>query len=110
MAASDLKTILTAIQVQATANEIRVTQHAQQEMVEEKISLDNVFQVIAGAQILENYPNHQRGACCLLYAIDQEGRDIHIVCTTGQNRLIIVTVYLALPPKWLSPTLRNKSS
>jgi hypothetical protein len=108
--AKDLEAILAKIRAQVAAQEIRFSQHAQQEMTEEGILLDQVLQVIAGARIIENYPDHRRGSCCLLYGVDQAGRNIHIVCTTGQSRLIIVTVYLALPPKWLTPTQRSRSS
>jgi hypothetical protein len=45
----------------------------------------------------------------LVYGIDQSGRDIHVVCTTAQSRLIIITVYLPVPPKWVSPTQRGKT-
>jgi len=58
--------ILARIQAQAKKQAIRVTQHAQVEMDEEDIALDEVLEAIATAQILEDYPDHRRGACCLL--------------------------------------------
>ena len=103
----DPQTILTGIRGHAAARDIRITQHAQQEMAAESIMLDDVLQALSNGQILEDYPNHRRGACCLVHGVDQKIRDIHIVCTTAQPRLIIITVYLPMPPKWISPTQRR---
>lgn len=99
--------ILEAIHAQAAAANIRITQHAQQEMVEENIALDEALQAIASGQILENYPLHRRGPCCLLHGVTDSGRNLHVVCTTALPLLIIITVYEPLPPKWVTPTQRR---
>ena len=74
---NDLKTALMRIRGQANSENIRITQHAQQEMVEENISLDEVLEATASGDILENYPEHRRGACCLLHGFTQSGRPPH---------------------------------
>jgi len=102
-----LSSILLRIRSQALANNIRVTQHAQQEMVEEEITLDQVLQAVASGQIVEDYPEHLRGACCLIGGVSDGGRPLHVVCTSAQPTLIIITVYEPLPPKWISPTQRR---
>jgi hypothetical protein len=107
---SDANDILARLRAQAASQDVRLTQHAQQEMVAEAISLEDVLHAAAGGRILENYPEHRRGACCLLHGIDAAGRDIHIVCTTAQPMFIIITVYLPKPPKWISPTQRRKAT
>jgi len=104
---ANLKTTLEQIRAQADIENIRITQHAQQEMVEEDITLDEVLEAIATGQILENYPEHRRGACCLLNGVTKKNRPLHIVCTTVQPVLIIITVYEAKPPKWITPTQRR---
>ena len=99
--------ILTQIRTLAAQGSLRLTQHAQQEMVEEAIRLDDLLHAISTGRILEDYPDHRRGACCLLHGIDADNRDIHVVCTTTQPMLIIVTAYLPKPPKWITPTQRR---
>jgi Domain of unknown function (DUF4258) len=99
--------LLARIQAQAAAEAFRVTQHAQVEMDAEEITLDQVLGAIAIGQILENYSEHKRGPCCLLYGRTHQGRHLHIVCTTAQPLLIIITVYEPLPPRWVSPTQRR---
>lgn len=99
---------LTRIQKQATVQAMRVTQHAQVEMDAEEITLDEVLATISDGQILENYPEHRRGQCCLLYGRTPKGHDLHVVCTTAQPILIIITVYEPVPPKWVSPIQRRQ--
>jgi Domain of unknown function (DUF4258) len=103
----DPQAILQLIREKAAAQQIRVTQHAQQEMTTEAILMDDVLRVLSIGQIIENYPDHRRGACCLLYGVDHANRNIHIVCTTANPMLIIITAYLPLPPKWITPTQRR---
>ena len=105
---SNLEAILEQVCAQAATENIRITQHAQQEMVEENITLDEVLQAIATAQVLESYPEHRRGPCCLLSGFTCGGRALHIVCTTAQLVLIIITVYEPKPPKWVTPTQRRR--
>lgn len=99
--------MLSRIQRQAVAEALRVTQHAQAEMDAEDITLNEVLAAIANGQVLEDYAEHKRGPCCLLYGRTHQGRPLHIVCTTAQLLLIIITVYVPLPPKWVTPTQRR---
>lgn len=103
----DMESVLEQIRAQAVAENIRITQHAQQEMAEEDISLDEVFEAISSGEILENYPKHRRGACCLLNGFSRNNRPLHIVCTTTRSVLIIITVYEPKLLKWVTPTQRR---
>ncbi|RLA95709.1 MAG: hypothetical protein DRG83_18245 [Deltaproteobacteria bacterium] len=105
---TDVEVVLRRIRVQAAAENIRITQHTQQEMVEENITLDEVLEAIVTGQILENYPEHRTGACCLFGAVTREGRSLQIVCTTVRPVLIIITVYEPKSPKWITPTHRRQ--
>jgi hypothetical protein len=105
---ADLDQVLMHIRGQAASDNLRVTLHAHREMVDENISLDEVLEAFANGMILEDYPEHQRGACCLLYGRTGANRPLHIVCTTSRPTLIIITVYEPLPPKWVTPTQRRR--
>ena len=105
---TDLEAVLRRICAQASVESIRVTQHAQQEMAEEDIVLNEVLEAIATGCILENYPEHRRGACCLLSGLTDNGRPLHIVCTTARSVLILITVYEPILPKWITPTQRRR--
>ena len=95
---------------QAATENLRITQHAHREMIEEEITLDEVLEAIAGGQVLESYLEHLRGACCLVNGTTRGERPLHVVCTTQLPILIIITAYEPKAPKWLTPTERNRSS
>jgi len=92
---------------QIRAGQVRFTIHAHQEMAAENFALDDVLNGLTGGQLLENYPEHKRGACALFGGVALDERPIHIVCTTEHSVLIVITVYEPKPPKWLTPTKRN---
>jgi hypothetical protein len=104
---SSLDAIEQQIREQAESDAFRVTQHAQQEMAEEDFDLDDVLQALRSARLLEHYPDHRRGSCCLIYGYTDRGRPVHVVCTTAQPLLILITVYEPKPPKWVTPTKRG---
>lgn len=99
--------ILARIRAQAAERAIRITDHAREEMEEESITLAEVLAAIANGQIIENYPDHRRGSCCLLYGLTGKKRPLHVVCTTSLSQLVIITAYVPVPPKWIGPTERR---
>ena len=104
---TELEALLFRIRSQTAGGDLRITQHAQQEMAEDEISLDDVLEAIQDGEILEHYPEHRRGACCLLCGLTDKGRPLHIVCTTAQPVLILITAYEPRPPKWRTPRERR---
>ncbi len=108
--ARSIQAIVERIRAQADAEEVRLTLHAQQGMAAEDIRMDDVLEALRAPDVLENYPGHQRGACCLVHGQTSEGRHLHVVCTSTQPSLIIITVYEPKPPKWVSPTQRKSKS
>ena len=95
------------IRDQARSESIRITLHASERMTEHGITIDEVKHTLLHAQIVETYPEHRRGACCLISGDTAEGRPLHVVCTTAQPLLIVVTVYEPSAPQWTTPTTRG---
>ena len=105
----DVDAALSRIREQASLALVRVTAHAHQEMVEEHILLDDVLVAMREAKLVENYPEHKRGACCLVCGRDSNGRYLHIVCTSSLEVVIIITVYEPMFPKWATPFERGEA-
>lgn len=103
----DVDATLVRIRAQAAARVVRITDHAREEMEAEAITLAEVLEAIAAGQIIENYPDHRRGPCCLMSGSTTQGRSLHMVCTTTLLRLVIITVYMPTLPKWISPIERS---
>ncbi len=94
---------------QADMGQFRVTAHAHQEMVEDNVQLADVVDVLRRATVVENYPEHRRGPCCLVCGEDHSGRHLHVVCTTALDLTVIITVYEPTLPKWETPFRRGKT-
>ena len=85
-----------------------LTSHAEDERQADKISIEEIEQVLLNGAILEEYPSDPRGPSCLVLGYGREGYPVHIVCgQTPSKRLRLITVYLPSPPKWLDPTTRG---
>ena len=109
MAGRDFEEVLSGIRARIEAGEFRITQHAHQEMVEENITLAELAEVMAMGTVLEDYPQHRRGPCCLLSGETARRRPLHVVCTTDLPVVILITAYEPKPPKWITPFRRGET-
>lgn len=53
--------IVERVRTQALTENLRLTRHALEEMIEDTISLRDVLEAIGSAEVLENYREHRRG-------------------------------------------------
>jgi hypothetical protein len=104
----DLDKIIERLRRQVSFGNIRVTLHGHEEMVEDGLTYEEICEAILNGKVIENYPEHQRGACCLVCGQAPSERYIHIVCTTSLDVMIIITVYEPKLPKWVTPFRRRK--
>lgn len=104
----DSAVLLKRIRILARNERILFTRHAHQEMVNDDFSSDDVLQALLNGDLIENYPDHKRGPCCLLNSSASDDRPIHVVCGTGYPELVIITVYEPKRPKWISPSERRR--
>ena len=101
--------VLGRLRNQAEKDLLRITLHGHQAMVEESVSYADMRHVLMAGEIIENYPDHQRGACCLVNGMDAgRKRFLHVCCTTEREIVIIITIYEPKSPKWVTPTMRRK--
>jgi hypothetical protein len=98
------------VHILATQREIQLTIHGHQEMVAEDIATVELLSALSRCTVLENYPDHKRGACCLVCGQADSGRYLHVVCSTDRPELIIITMYEPKPPKWETPFKRGIQS
>lgn len=104
---ADEAAIVARIRAQAAAREVLVTRHAQDALFEDGFTEDDLLRALHECVMLENYPDHRRGSCCLIYGNTAAQRPLHIVCSTSTPILTIITVYEPTLPKWVSPTRRK---
>jgi hypothetical protein len=95
------------IRAQVAAGLIDVTRHAWEAMADEGIASLEMLQALRQGSILEDYPTHRRGACCLVCGYTADGSPLHVVCTTSLPFVRVITVYVPRLPWWVTPTQRR---
>jgi len=94
-------------EIQNQSYEISI--HGDDERIADGLSIEEIEFVLSGCEIIEQYPDDERGKSCLAMGYLQNGKPVHTVC--GKNRsghLVIITVYLPSMPKWKNEYKRNK--
>lgn len=88
--------------IEAAKLKILYSAHAVDEMNDEDeiISADEVRQVVFDGLIIEDYPEDKRGHSCLMFAMTENRRPVHVVCAPKEEYLAIITAYIPSFEKW----------
>lgn len=82
-------------------NEFEFSKHAVDQSILRQIRVNEIKEVIASGQLIEDYPTDKYGSSYLIYGLTQTGRPIHIQCSYSTRPLIkIITVYEPDPERW----------
>ncbi|MDO8689166.1 MAG: DUF4258 domain-containing protein [Dehalococcoidia bacterium] len=93
------------IRERVSGGDYRYTAHAVKQMAERGTIRREVEQVILTGDIIEEYPGHRHGPCCLVYGRTCDWRHIHVV--TSLNPVWIITAYEPDPKEWLDHRTRR---
>ena len=83
------------------------TLHAEIERKGDDLTFYQIEEAILAGGILECYPDDNRGESCLVVGFS-ENIPIHIICGRRGDKIVIVTVYVPKPPKFVDPWTRSK--
>ena len=72
------------------------------------ITREEVQGVIEDGEVIEDYPNDQRGHSCLLLGFGAAGRPIHVACAPKGEYLAIITAYVPDPRLWTAAWTRRR--
>jgi hypothetical protein len=84
----------------------RFSLHAEMEAEADNLDIAQIVEAILFGEILEQYPNTGRGESCLIVGFSGK-TPIHIVCGSRGDNVIVVTVYIPEPPKFIDPWTRQ---
>lgn len=86
--------------ISANTDDVILTRHVQERVMEREVSKDDLFNVISTGEIIEQYPNDFPYPSCLILGYDVNGSPLHIVVGLGKNKLWLVTVYIPYSDEW----------
>ncbi|MBI5141742.1 MAG: DUF4258 domain-containing protein [Nitrospirae bacterium] len=83
------------------------SQHGDQERQNDNLALAEIEEALLSGRMLEQYEDTGRGYSCLVAGFTDNGKPVHVVCGKRGNWMVIVTVYIPAPPKFISPYERG---
>ncbi len=102
---------LDKIRSHVKAGRVRASQHGMQELSDDAISLAAVIAGIEKALVVEDYPDHRRGACVLCLQRDEADQPIHVLWGLAARTpevATIITGYRPDPNRWMDDLLTRK--
>jgi hypothetical protein len=77
------------------------SKHALDQSILRRVQVQDVRDVIANGNVIEDYPNDKYGPSCLISGLTQTQRTIHIQCSYPSRLFIkIITLYEPDPQRW----------
>lgn len=101
--------VIDEIKEKIRKNQYEYTIHAEIERKTDDLTFYQIEEAILTAEILEQYPDNGRGESCLLVGFS-ENIPIHVVCGGRGNKVVIITVYVPKPPKFVDPWTRSRKN
>jgi hypothetical protein len=92
------------------AQDVRLSEHGFDEMVEDALTAREVIGGIEIAEVIEEYLNYPKGSCVLVLQKDRMGRPIHVVWGIPKGHIspaVLITAYRPDPERWDSTFTRR---
>ena len=103
---SPLDQQMAAIARAVAQGQYRYTVHGTRQRIERRLSREEIEDAILSGEIVEDYPEHHYGPCCLILGRTSGGKALHMVCSC-RSVVDIITVYEPDPAEW-EPDLRTR--
>ncbi|MBE0428051.1 MAG: DUF4258 domain-containing protein [Nitrospirae bacterium] len=98
--------IIQAIQ----SGSIRITDHADEEAQNDKLSYEEIFFSILSGEIIEEYSDDKPYPSCLIYGNTFKSEPIHSVWAYNRETkwAVLITLYRPNPSRWINWQTRKK--
>lgn len=82
---------------------VRITDHADEEAREDRLTIGDVFFSVLHGEIIEDYPTDKPYPSCLVYGRTADGNPVHTVWAYNEANswAVLITVYRPDPSRWV---------
>jgi hypothetical protein len=96
------------IRQKITQEQFEFSKHAVDQSLIRHISVQELREVIANGEIIEDYPDDKYGPSCLIFGFTLANRPVQIQCSYPARPLIkIITLYEPDPKRWIDFKVRR---
>ena len=90
------------VQQRIQSEQFEFSKHAVDQSIIRRISVQEVREAVAAADLIEDYPEDKYGPSCLLFGRTKAGRPLHIQCSYPMRPLLkIITLYEPDAARWI---------
>ena len=84
------------------------SKHAVDQSILRRITVEEIREAFTTAEIIEDYPDDNRGPSCLILGYTESERPIHIHCSYPSRTIIkIITIYEPDQNQWIDNKIRK---
>ena len=94
--------LIDEIQKKLEHGQFEFSKHAVDQSIVRRISVHELREAVATADLIEDYPDDKYGPSCLLFGITKAGRPLHIQCSYPIRPILkIITLYEPDSARWI---------
>lgn len=96
------------IRAKAAAGEFEFSRHAVDQAIIRHITVSEIREAFAEAEVIEDYPDDKYGPSCLLLGFTRVGRPLHLQVSHPRRPVLkLITLYQPDPGRWIDFRLRK---
>jgi len=100
--------LIQEIRKRVAQGQFEFSQHAVDQSIIRRISVQEIREAIAVGEVIEVYPEDKYGPSCLIFGKTNAGRPIHVQCSDPSRPVVkIVTMYEPDPALWADFKVRR---
>ena len=102
LATVDGMELIQAIRDKIASGDFEFSQHALDQSILRRVSVQELREAIAVGEVIEDYPSDKYGPSCLILGFTGVGRPLHIQCSSSSRPLVkVITLYEPDPTQWV---------
>jgi hypothetical protein len=103
-------TIIDDLRHEIASGQFEFSQHSVDQSILRHIRVQELREVIAVGEVIEDYPADKYGPSCLVFGLTRVRRPLHIQCSYPSRPLVkIITLYEPDPQHWVDFKVRRTS-